>query len=117
MRLSGPINEVDVDPTMDPEIEGANSLPLRPEFRQFLEWVFGPNGVPTVQFIAYGDFSYGGRRGRRGGRNLILRRGSDGTAAIQVRLSLESLWDDVPHQYRNLLEACPLEPLLRGGIS
>jgi len=31
------------------------------EFREFANWAFGPNGLPTLKLLAFGDFSYKGR--------------------------------------------------------
>lgn len=33
-----------------------------PDVHQFASWAFGPNGLPSLQVLCYGDFSYQGRR-------------------------------------------------------
>jgi hypothetical protein len=35
---------------------------LQPEFNELAEWAFGPRGICSLQAIAYGDFTYGGKR-------------------------------------------------------
>ncbi|KAJ2983140.1 hypothetical protein NQ176_g912 [Zarea fungicola] len=104
--------EVDATPVADPETEGGDTLNLQPRFREFAEWVFGPNGLPTVQFIVYGDFAYDGR----GFQNLMLRKSLGGDAAFQVLSEFDTSWEDVIHLYGSSLGACPVEPFL-GGVT
>ncbi|KAI1288702.1 hypothetical protein F5Y03DRAFT_379384 [Xylaria venustula] len=42
---------------------------LRIRFRRFLEWAFGPNGLPSLQVVAFGHFatSDGGSQGQHNG--------------------------------------------------
>lgn len=39
----------------------AEILRLLAELLRFANWAFGPNGLPTLQVLAFGDFSYNGR--------------------------------------------------------
>lgn len=39
----------------------AEILRLPAELLGFANWAFGPNGLPTLQVLAFGDFSYDGR--------------------------------------------------------
>ncbi|KAJ6780000.1 hypothetical protein PWT90_10460 [Aphanocladium album] len=80
------------------------------EFRQFATWVFGPDGIASVQFVVYGDYSHDQRWSAR---NLLLYRiaGQD----EQFRGS-EYSWCDALDQYRAELSAAPPEPLLDGEL-
>ncbi|KAF5624740.1 AAA family [Fusarium sp. NRRL 25303] len=48
---------------------------LQPEFRQFLEWAFGPQGIASLDIVAFGDFAHGGRETWY---NLLLCRSTNG---------------------------------------
>lgn len=85
---------------------------LRPEFRRFAEWVFGPQGVGSLQLIVVGDLAYGDRAPRH---NLIIRRSiTDGGISDFRVISHDNLVGEleVLGEYRDALEACPVEPLL-----
>lgn len=94
---------------------------LRPKFTKFAEWAFGPQGIGSLRVIAFGDFGRGGRPGRTDSEQidqLILSRnthaageGKHGNFRIlshddaEARVFLD--------EYRDALEALPMEPLLR----
>ncbi|KAI5456731.1 hypothetical protein BGZ63DRAFT_428841 [Mariannaea sp. PMI_226] len=86
-------------------------------FNDFASWVFGPNGIKSLQLLVYGDFSCHGRylddmfmlQRRRAGR--------DGQTPFEwydgktERIpDIEELLDRHP----GFLEACPTDTLLRG---
>lgn len=54
---------------------------LRDKFRRFAEWAFGPQGLASLEVIAYGDFAYDGRAGTR---NLLLCRSTKGRGNFQL---------------------------------
>ncbi|KAH8900342.1 hypothetical protein GQ53DRAFT_862345, partial [Thozetella sp. PMI_491] len=104
--LSGrPIDEID---------SGSIKYPLnmlRIGFLRFLEWVFGPRGVPSLQVVAFGDFAYGGR----GTQNVMATRSPE--RPVHFRLVDESMpeWKEILSENSELFEACPNEPLLGFG--
>ncbi|KAH6845437.1 hypothetical protein B0I37DRAFT_380127 [Chaetomium sp. MPI-CAGE-AT-0009] len=78
---------------------------LRLHFRQFAEWVFGPQGVGSLQFLVQGDYSYGGRKLDN---RLILCRDAAAGRKSNFRI-LARRETDVAHldKYRAALRACP----------
>ncbi|KAM5357024.1 hypothetical protein ACJZ2D_016690 [Fusarium nematophilum] len=83
---------------------------LRHEFRQFAEWVFGPQGIASLDIVAFGDFAHGGRVTRN---NLLLCRDADGTSNFRLLDEYGREWKEVRDKYRTAMEACPVEPLFR----
>ena len=91
-----------------------------PEIHELASWAFGPEGLPSLKVLAYGDFSYRGRR-----PNLVLA-GFKSLDDSHIQESAAGLSDlayrevtkaDVSEQeilYANahFLEACPEDPLL-----
>jgi hypothetical protein len=91
-----------------------------PELLKFADWVFGPEGLPELEILAYGDFSYRGRQ-----PNTLLCRSQDlkqimaGTKIISISKSQYRqvikkdvrLWEMVQENF-DLLEACPENYLL-----
>ncbi|KAI0116451.1 hypothetical protein GGR51DRAFT_317949 [Nemania sp. FL0031] len=86
---------------------------MNPVSRDFIYWVFGPSGIHSLQLLAFGDFSSGGRFSSH---NLILcRRDLVTDGGLPCRLldpDLErargvllssAIW--------SFLEACPTDPL------
>ncbi|KAF5698704.1 AAA family ATPase [Fusarium mundagurra] len=84
--------------------------PLQPEFRQFLEWIFGPQGIASLDIVAFGDFAHGGRESTY---NLLLSRSTDATSNFRVLDKYRRECEEVRDKYRDALEACPVEPLFR----
>lgn len=41
--------------------QGSESYRLRPPLRHLAQWAFVPDGIPSLKFIACGDYAYGGR--------------------------------------------------------
>jgi hypothetical protein len=95
-----------------------------PEVFDFAHWAFGPDGLPELEILAYGDFSYQGRQ-----PNILLCRSQDltetmtdrseGTGAAhasnspyrQVTRKDVRLWEMV-QGHSDLLEACAEDYLL-----
>jgi hypothetical protein len=91
-----------------------------PELLKFADWAFGPEGLPELDILAYGDFSYRGRQ-----LNTLLCRSQDlkqimaGTKITpaskspyrQVTKKDVRLWEVVLENF-DLLEACPEDYLL-----
>jgi hypothetical protein len=90
---------------------------LRPGFRRFVEWAFGPQGVGSLRLVVFGDLAYGGRRPRN---NLIICRNTadGGNSGFQI-IDWNSLEGnrEVLGEYRDALRACPIEPLYEPAIS
>ncbi|KAF4501071.1 AAA family ATPase [Fusarium agapanthi] len=90
--------------------EGCLGPPLQHEFRQFAEWVFGPQGIASLDIVAFGDFAYGGREAMY---DLLLSRSTDATSNFRILDRYGRDWEEVPYKYRDAMEACPVEPLFR----
>ncbi|TIC93708.1 hypothetical protein CH35J_009063 [Colletotrichum higginsianum] len=89
--------------------QGTGAHHLRPRFRRFAEWAFGPGGPPSLRAIAYGDFTHGGRDGEG---NIIVCRSAGGGAGFRECDRDSRQWDDLVDEYRDMLEACPTQRLL-----
>ncbi|KAK4208990.1 hypothetical protein QBC37DRAFT_404754 [Rhypophila decipiens] len=107
---------------------GLRDAPLR-----FADWAFGPNGIPSLDVIAFGDFGHG-RWESNGWGNLFLIRnkkigepGADGgTRAANGGDNFSVFWpcgkqlgdwsktaaSDLIERNRRFLEACPMESLV-----
>ena len=91
-----------------------------PELLEFADWAFGPEGLPQLEILAYGDFSYQGRQPntllcRPQGLKQIMA-GRKTTLASkspyrQVTKEDVRLWKVVQDNL-DLLEACPEDYLL-----
>lgn len=96
---------------------GSESYRLRPHLRNLAQWAFGPDGIPSLKFIACGDYAYGGRLSGSERVDVILCRPKAGSKkAFRV---LDRFDDRAKEErtgiidiYRDFLEACPVEPLL-----
>ncbi|KAH7159137.1 hypothetical protein DER46DRAFT_637777 [Fusarium sp. MPI-SDFR-AT-0072] len=85
--------------------------PLQQSFRDFANWVFGPEGVRSLEYIVTGDLS----RGKRYSDNnaLICRAvGGEGRYRVisQERGGME--WRDVQSRFGSALEVCPVENIV-----
>ncbi len=62
-ELSANCDEPKVEPASEVAEDGlAPVLDRAPEdLLEFASWVFGNEGIPSLQVLAYGDFSFGGR--------------------------------------------------------
>ncbi|KAI8295983.1 Methyltransferase fsa4 [Colletotrichum sp. SAR11_240] len=88
---------------------------LQPEFQRFAEWAFGPAGIPSLEILAFGDFSC---RGRYSHLSFMLCR-QEGSSKDQTPFQLYH--GRGKHQERlkmlvdgaaDFLEACSNESLL-----
>lgn len=91
---------------------------LRSDFSELAEWAFGPRGIRSLQAIAYGDFSRGGRikRSRRVDQ-LVLCRSTHDAAGDGEHSPFRIVATDGPEArvldpYRDALQALPMVPLL-----
>jgi hypothetical protein len=82
---------------------------LRSEFLSFAEWVFGAQGIRSLDVIIHGDFSHGNYKGQN---NLMLLRNGDGETGFNLLAASDRRWRDVLHRHRDVLEACPADSLL-----
>lgn len=78
---------------------------LRGNFRDFADWVFGPQGVASLQFVAFGDFSYGYEDDFN---TFVLRRESKDTSKYRFVDDFDEDWEEIRNEYRNMLESCPI---------
>jgi hypothetical protein len=81
---------------------------LRNDFRHFAEWAFGPDGIPSLDIIAFGDFAYGGREN---GHNVLLGRNTSGTSNFRMLDAKTGEWKDALDKYHVAMGACPVTHL------
>ena len=77
------------------------------ELLDFVIWAFGPQGLPDLQIIAYGDFSAQGRYTRF---NSLFRRDRDGLFCELTKAA--SGWPLI-EKHREALESCATHSILR----
>ncbi|KAF4969838.1 hypothetical protein FSARC_2996 [Fusarium sarcochroum] len=85
--------------------------PLQHHFRVFADWVFGPEGIRSLEYIAVGDLSRGNRYEKD---NALVCRAVEGESRFRV-ISQRSgglEWRDIKSRFGNALEACPVENLV-----
>ncbi|KAI8670234.1 hypothetical protein NCS55_00768700 [Fusarium keratoplasticum] len=82
---------------------------LRDQFYRFAEWAFGPQGLVTLEAIAYGGFAQGGRVGRH---SFVLCRTMGDESGFRLLNQDGPGWKALMDRYCNALEACPDEPPL-----
>jgi hypothetical protein len=98
---------------------------LPPKLREFATWAFGPDGLPTLEVLAFSDFSYDGRfefrnklfcRHTRSIRNLE----NDTSQQLEdelirifrlIRRNDRELWDLIDRN-KEFLEACPINSII-----
>lgn len=83
---------------------------LRNEFRHFAQWAFGPEGISSLDIIAYGDFAHGGRLSSD---SVLLKRQTGRTSHFRVLAAMGWEWKDALDQYHVEMGACPSEQLFR----
>lgn len=90
---------------------GCKWYPLTEELRSFADWAFGPAGLPSLQFIVYGDFA---KYVRFKSENVVLRRTSQtGAAEYETLQCLHTIMSCRQlSEYRDLLECCPSEDVM-----
>lgn len=97
--------------------QSSESYRLRTPLRHLAQWAFGPDGIPSLKFIACGDYAYGGRSSGSERVDVILCRPKAGS---KKAFRILDRFDDRAKEertsiidvYRDFLEACPVEPLL-----
>ncbi|KAM6511256.1 hypothetical protein FALCPG4_016258 [Fusarium falciforme] len=96
----------DSDPGPDWDLDFTQREPeLRNEFRHFAEWAFGPDGIPSLDIIAFGDFAYGGWENSR---NVLLGRNTSGTSNFRMLDAKAGEWKDALDKYHVVMGACPV---------
>ncbi|PTD06571.1 hypothetical protein FCULG_00007181 [Fusarium culmorum] len=82
--------------------------PLRQSSRDFADWVFGPDGIMSLEYIVAGDLSHGSRYSKCNA--LICRSAERGRRyrVISQKTGGEE-WIDVKSRFGRALEACPVE--------
>lgn len=105
---------------------GAVNVEAR-EFVSFSQWAFGPTGLPSLQILAFGDFSHQGRyrqqqflvRRKNGERDGPAKRlccckhdCSDGWMFEVASMDDSSLWDGLPLDGPRFLSTCPTGGML-----
>jgi hypothetical protein len=91
-----------------------------PDIHKFASWAFGPDGLPSLQVLCYGDFSYQGRRPYVTfcrSKSLDCRNGYESISRISDKSYRAVTREDVAEQeilHINacFLEACPEDSLL-----
>ncbi|KAF5688000.1 f-box-like domain-containing protein [Fusarium denticulatum] len=89
---------------------GCHWPPLQHEFHQFVEWAFGPQGIASLDIVAFGDFAHDHRETTY---NLLLSRNNDAMSNFRVLDRYGRDWAEVRDKYRDAMEACPVEPLFK----
>jgi hypothetical protein len=114
LNYSGPPSEIDVDFTefhmdeMDDE-HIRTVLNFRPEFHRFADWIFGPDGIASVQIVVYGDFAYS-RHDHPS--NVALRRYAGERMKFEIITPSTPEWNETLSGYYDALGACPTEPFI-----
>lgn len=100
--------------TPDPELGFTEA----DEFLSFAEWAFSPHGLPSLQVIAFGDFSHGDRYRAQ---QFLLRRSNPAHGQNRFRaygptrcslrlvgdLSDPDIWSDISMDGLRFVSACP----------
>ncbi|KAK6713076.1 hypothetical protein SNK05_007530 [Fusarium graminearum] len=85
--------------------------PLRQSSRDFADWVFGPDGVTSLEYIVAGDLSHGSRYYER---NALICRSTGGGRRYRVisQKAGGKEWIDAKSRFGRALEACPVENIV-----
>ncbi|RWA06614.1 hypothetical protein EKO27_g8502 [Xylaria grammica] len=81
---------------------------LRSCFRQFLEWVFGLNGLPSLQVVVFGDFAMSDVR-----YTVIACRDTNESTSFQIISPSHPKMRTILSEYRDVLRACPSDLSIR----
>lgn len=85
------------------------------DFEDFAQWVFGPNGIPSLRLLAFGDFSYRGRFVEY--NHLLCRKSHSQAGHHRPRRYFRTITDDdnelwdLFDKHHDALEACPTDSL------
>ncbi|PNP59676.1 hypothetical protein FNYG_14886 [Fusarium nygamai] len=85
--------------------------PLQQSFRDFANWVFGPSGIESLEYIVTGDLSHGNRYAAN---NALICGAVGGERRYRV-ISQERggpEWRDVKGRFGSALAACPAENIV-----
>ncbi|CAH0046306.1 unnamed protein product [Clonostachys solani] len=83
---------------------------IQPEFLDLVGWAFGPEGINSLDVLAFGDFSHGCREPQN---NLLFSRNRTGNKSSFSRIHMDDEeWHDVLDQYGDAIKACPTDRLL-----
>ncbi|KAJ5146605.1 uncharacterized protein N7515_001169 [Penicillium bovifimosum] len=84
-----------------------DDLPYKPEeIHDLAQWAFSADGLPNLQVLAWGDFSYGGRYSKF---NLLLCKSDNGYQTLTPSDIMS--WNLVQDNL-DMLAACPLDDIL-----
>ncbi|KAH6952947.1 hypothetical protein DER45DRAFT_617320 [Fusarium avenaceum] len=85
--------------------------PLHQSFRDFADWVFGQEGIKSLDYIITGDLSHGNRYCKN---NFLICRSVGG--GRRYRVISQGIggpeWWDVESRFGGALEACPVENIV-----
>jgi hypothetical protein len=76
------------------------------DFLRFASWAFSAEGIPDLQVLAWGDFSYEGRYARH---NLLLCKAQNGYRTL-TKADIKC-WDLV-HDNMKMLSACAVDSIM-----
>ncbi|KAL6915512.1 hypothetical protein FSST1_007007 [Fusarium sambucinum] len=118
----GPINSTIRDSDLDTQLQEDIAIglrerrewktpPLLQSFRVFADWVFGPEGVKSLDYIVAGDLSHGNRYSDS---NALICRSTEGVRRYRVisQKTGGEEWVDVKSRFGRALEACPVENIV-----
>lgn len=101
--------------------DGPATTTMAANFMSFANWAFGPNGLPMLKLLAFGDFSHGDRYPTQ----QVLLRGVDricdssrggrlqeGFNFHPIKISDTWAWNDVSIDGPSFLSACPSTGLM-----
>jgi hypothetical protein len=91
------------------------STELTSDFRELVQWAFGPDGFPALRLIAFGDFS---SQGRYLSGSVLLWRQINPNETRENFCPIEM--DDLPllglgDSLRDFMEACPTDAPYAGS--
>lgn len=81
---------------------------LRKEFVQFAKWIFSPQGVASLQIVAFGDFAHG----RFYQESIMLCRDPDSPMNFRGFDVHSTECKRILDEHRDVLGSCPVQPLL-----
>ncbi|MCJ1476719.1 hypothetical protein MMC13_005387 [Lambiella insularis] len=107
--------EADVPFYIEAELHFAN-VPI--DIMEFAQWAFGPDGLPNLQILAYGDFSNFGRHAEDTVllcRVITAQQPVPSTFAFRYLTKWDHALQDLVREKREMLEACATEGLMMSG--
>lgn len=95
---------------VDPLTERRNMVKGLHEFAQ---WAFGPTGIPTLQLIAFGDFS---QKCRFEQTNALLCRNSGGSQYYRRIETGDIVLQELLEKHSDFMGACPMFHILESTM-